>query len=113
MIVTPLLLSLLVASPDPQPSRAELCLAHMNAMIAEAQRETGRVAGPSWFIRDWWTARLPEEGAPGALDAEQRTRLELSLPGRKAADPDKHRGELQSCVNEAIEAGAVPGMGPT
>lgn len=106
MIVPALLLSMLV--PDPQPARAELCLAHVNAMIAEASRETGRVAGPSWFIRDWWTARLPEDGAPGALTAEQRSRLELSMPERKAGDPEGYRAELQACVDEAIDGGALP-----
>ncbi|MGZ9115145.1 MAG: hypothetical protein ACXW3K_11035, partial [Brevundimonas sp.] len=87
---------------------AERCLVHMNAMIAEAQRETGMVAGPSWFIRSWWTARLPEEGTPEALTEEQRHALDASMPGRKAADPDGYRAELQSCVNEAIEGGALP-----
>ena len=106
MIVAAALLFLSAA--DPQPPRAELCLAHVNALIAEAQRETGRVAGPSWFIRDWWTARLPEDGTPGALTAEQRTRLELSMAERKAADPDAYRAELGSCVDEAIEGGALP-----
>lgn len=108
MIITALLLSVLATDSDPQPPRAELCLAHMNAMIAEAQRETGRVAGPSWFIRDWWTARLPEDGTPEALNAEQRTRLELSIGERKAADPETYRAELQSCVDEAIDGGALP-----
>ena len=106
MIATVLMLSVL--SGDPQPARAELCLAHVNAMIAEASRETGRVAGPSWFIRDWWTARLPEEGQAGALTAEQRARLELSMAERKAADPEAYRSELQSCVGEAIDGGALP-----
>lgn len=105
-MITSLLLALVLS--DPQPPRAVLCLAHMNAMIAESQRETGRVAGPSWFIRDWWTARLPEEGAPEAVTEEQRQVLDASMPGRKAADPDGYRAELQSCVNEAIEGGALP-----
>lgn len=108
MIVAALLLSVLAADPDAEPPRAELCLAHMNAMIAEAQRETGRVAGPSWFIRDWWSAKLPEEGSPEALTVEQRAALELSMPERKASDPDAYRAELQSCVGEAIDGGALP-----
>lgn len=108
MIIAAVLLSVLAADPDPQPPKAELCLAHMNTMIAEAQRETGRVAGPSWFIRDWWTAKLPEDGGAEALNADQRSRLELSMPGRKAADPDGYRAELQACVNEAIDGGALP-----
>ncbi len=108
MIVVALVLSVLVAGLDPAPPRAELCLAHVEAMIAEAERETGRVAGPSWFIRSWWTARLPEDGAPEAWSPEQRTRLGLSMPERKAADPEAYRAELQSCVDEAIDGGALP-----
>ena len=106
MIATVLMLSVLTG--DPQPARAELCLAHVNAMIAEASRETGRVAGPSWYLRDWWTARLPEEGQAGALTAEQRAQLELSMAERKAVDPETYRAELQSCVGEAIDGGALP-----
>lgn len=107
-MIVGLLFALLSPDPAPPPVRAELCLAHVNAMIAEASRETGRVAGPSWFIRDWWSARLPEDGAPDALTAEQRTALELSMPERRAADPDRRRAELQSCVDEAIDGGALP-----
>ena len=105
-MIASLLLALVL--PDTPPPRAELCLAHMNAMIAEAQRETGMVAGPSWFIRSWWTARLPEEGTPAALAEEQRQALDASMPGRKAADPDGYRAELQGCVAEAIAGGALP-----
>jgi hypothetical protein len=101
-------LALTLLAADPQPARAELCLAHINAMIEEASRETGMVAGPSWFIRSWWTERLPKLGEPGALTEEQRTTLVASMPARRAADPDKYRAELQSCVGEAMEAGAVP-----
>lgn len=108
MIVATLLLSVFAASPDPEPPRAELCLAHVEAMIAEAERETGMVAGPSWFIRSWWTARLPEDDAPEAWTEEQRAQLALSMPERKAAEPDGYRAELQSCVDEAIEGGALP-----
>lgn len=105
-MIASLLLALVL--PDPQPPRAELCLAHMNAMIAESQRETGMVAGPSWFIRSWWTARLPDAGAAEALTEEQRQALDASMPGRKAADPDGYRAELQGCVGEAIRGGALP-----
>ena len=80
----------------------------MNTMIAEAMQVSGRVAGPSWFIRDWWSARLPDDGAPGALTTEQRTALELSLAERRTTDADKYRTELQSCVAEAIDGGALP-----
>ncbi|GAA0650957.1 hypothetical protein [Brevundimonas lenta] len=101
-------LALTLLAAEPEPARAELCLAHVNAMIAEASRETGMVAGPSWFIRDWWTDRLPEDASSGALSAEQRMALEASIVARKAVDPDKYRAELQSCADEAIDGGALP-----
>lgn len=107
-MIAGLLFALVLTDPGVPPPRAELCLAHVNAMIAEAQRETGMVAGPSWFIRSWWTARLPEEGSPGAFTEEQRLALDASMPGRKVADPDAYRTELQGCAAEAIEGGALP-----
>lgn len=107
-MIVALMFAAVIADPGPPAPRAELCLAHMNAMIAEAQRETGMVAGPSWFIRSWWLARLPEGGTPEAWSEEQRQALEASMAGRKAADPDGYRAELQSCVDEAIEGGALP-----
>ena len=108
MIAAGLMLSALAASPDPEPPRAELCLAHVETMIAEAQRETGTVAGPSWFVRSWWTARLPEDEAPEAWSAEQRQALAASMPARKTADPEAYWADLRSCVDEAIEGGALP-----
>lgn len=107
-MIAGLLFALVLTDPVVPPPRAELCLAHVNALIAHSQRETGMVAGPSWFIRSWWTARLPEEGSPGAFTEEQRLALDASMTGRKAADPDAYRAELQACVAEAIEGGALP-----
>lgn len=107
-MIVALMFAAVIADLGPPAPRAELCLAHMNAMIAEAQRETGMVAGPSWFIRSWWLGRLPEDGTPEAWSEEQRHALEASMAGRKAADPDGYRAELQSCVDEAIEGGALP-----
>lgn len=103
-----LVLALAASAPAEEPARAELCLAHINTMIAEASRETGRVAGPSWFVRDWWAARLPPEEDASARSAEQRGALEASMPRRRDADPEAYRAELQSCVDEAIEGGALP-----
>lgn len=102
-----LVLALAASAPAEEPARPELCLAHIDAMIAEASRETGRVAGPSWFIRDWWVARLPPEDV-AALSTEQRAALEASMATRRDADPEAYRANLQSCVDEAIEGGALP-----
>jgi hypothetical protein len=107
-MIAGLLFALVLTDPAAPPPRAELCLAHVNALIAESQRETGMVAGPSWYIRSWWTARLPGEGSSEALTGEQRAALDASMPGRKAADPDAYRTELRACVAEAIEGGALP-----
>jgi len=107
--------ALMQTAPTPgrtEPERAELCHAHINAFIAEEAEATGRVAGPSWFIRDWWSARLPEPGTPGALTDAQRREREANMPARKTADPDGFRAEQKACITEAIDAGAVPGMGP-
>lgn len=107
-MIAGLMFALVLTDPGASPPRAELCLAHVNAMIAESQRETGMVAGPSWFVRSWWTARLPEDGTAEALTEEQRQALDASMPARKVADPDSYRAELRSCVGEAIEGGALP-----
>ena len=92
-------------------ARAEICLAQIESLIVEASQETGRVAGPSWFIRDWWIARLPEPGQPGALSEEARRKAVADAAARKEADPDAFAAERRSCISEAIDAGAVPGMG--
>jgi len=107
--MTPLILMIAaLQTPPAEPVRAELCLAHVNLLIADAMRETGRVAGPSWFIRDWWDERTPEPGAPGALTTEQRQALEQVLIERKARDPQGYEAELDACVEEAIEGDALP-----
>ncbi|MDP1913577.1 hypothetical protein [Brevundimonas sp.] len=112
-----MILALLIAlvghdAPAPPLVRAELCSAHIEAFIVEQAEATGMVAGPSWFIRSWWSARLPEDGAPEALSDEQRTALIAAMPDRKAADPEAFGAEREACLDEAIDAGAVPGMGP-
>ena len=106
--MTILVLMLAAGIAAEEPARAERCLAHINAMIAEEARATGRVAGPSWFIRDWWTARLPDEGAPGALSEEQRRALVASTAALRDAEPERYRAELMSCTGEAIDGGALP-----
>lgn len=94
------------------PSRAELCAAHIEAFIAAEAKASGMVAGPSWFVRSWWMMRLPEDGEPGALSDEERKTLISSLTAREASDPEAFKNERGGCIQEAIDAGAVPGMGP-
>lgn len=110
LMAMPVLIAFVAAlqTPPAEPVRAELCLARMNVMIAEAMRETGRVAGPSWFIRDWWERRAPEAGQPGSLSAEQRRELEASVVEHKVQNPGAYDAELGGCIDEAIEGGALP-----
>jgi hypothetical protein len=112
-----LMAAMMMLAADPgadaaaKAARAETCLVQIESLIVEASQETGRVAGPSWFIRDWWIARLPEPGQPGALSEEARRKAVADAPARKEADPDAFAAERRSCISEAIDAGAVPGMG--
>ncbi|MFN3353147.1 MAG: hypothetical protein ACK4Z5_06020 [Brevundimonas sp.] len=104
--MTPTLLLLAVLASDPPPSRAEVCHAHVSMMIEEALAENGRVAGPSWFIRDWWDERR--------TDAERETvrerHVSVGLRALKAADPEVWEEQRSSCIDEAINGGAVPGL---
>ena len=115
--MTAWLMAVVVLTADPQAeaatkaARAETCLVQIETLIVEASQETGRVAGPSWFIRDWWIARLAEPGQPGALTEEARRRAVADAPARKEAAPDAFAEERRGCITEAIDAGAVPGMG--
>ena len=115
--MTAWLMAAMALTADPQaegaakPARAETCLVQIETLIVEASQETGRVAGPSWFIRDWWIARLPEPGQPGALSEAQRRQAVMDAPARKAVDPEAFAEERRGCITEAIDAGAVPGMG--
>ena len=90
------------------PSRAEMCLARVEDLIIEAGRETGRVAGPSWFIRDWWMAKAEEAGKP--LTREARAVLVRQVASERAAAPEAAASARRDCIQEAIDAGAVPGL---
>jgi len=93
-----------VEAAVPEPARAEICYAHVEALIADAMAETGRVAGPSWFIRDWWGARLDE-----AQDTDERVATVREwLAAKRTADEAAYDTERHACIQEAIEAGAVP-----
>lgn len=95
------------AAPYPADmQRAEVCYAHVMLLIEEAARETGRVAGPSWFIRDWWGARLDE--AQSTRDREAAVKAAVAKRG--AEDAAGFASERSGCMQEAIKAGAVPGM---
>lgn len=104
-----ILFLMLQATPYPSDmKRAEICRAHVELLIIDASRETGRVAGPSWFVRDWWTAKL----TPKDLTRERITQVEQAVEQRREADAAAFAAERRSCVETAIEAGAVPGMTP-
>jgi len=107
MIALALLAALTQTAPAPQAepplSRAEICQAHMTVMIEDEMTQTGRVAGPSWFIQNWWEAKLTE----AEQDEARRKQVVERLRSRDANAPD-FRAERLGCVTEAFEAGAVP-----
>ena len=95
------------ATPYPTDmQRAEICYAHVTILIEDAARETGRVAGPSWFISEWWDARLNDAQSTDDREATVKTAVEQ----RRVRDADGFEAERSGCMQEAIKAGAVPGM---
>ena len=102
---------LFLATADPALERAQTCRAHMELFIEDVARESGHVAGPTWFIRDWWTLKAIEAGAPDG-DGAALEALKSNLEQLRTEAPDRFAAGRQACVNRAIEGGAVPGMGP-
>ena len=97
--------------PDPTLEEAQRCRAHMELFIEDVARESAHIAGPTWFIRDWWTMRAIEAGSPEDDDAIVEG-LKQELAALRVEHSDRFDAGRQSCVDTAIEAGAVPGMGP-
>ena len=102
---------LALAFADPTLEEAQTCRAHMELFIEESARESGRVPGPSWFIRDWWIEQAIDAGSPEDDDAIIAGRMD-GLRQLATTDPDRYRAGRSACVQKAIAAGAVPGMGP-
>jgi hypothetical protein len=108
MLIPVLAFTLQATAYPADMERAELCRAHTMLLIADAYKEGGRVAGPSWFIRDWWSAKLNE----AQLSDERVAEIESTLKRRRTEDPQAFAAERAACIEEAIKAGAVPGMEP-
>ena len=106
-MILPMLLAF--AGLEPTLAQAQTCRAHMELLIEDVSRESEHVAGPTWFIRDWWTMRVVEAGAPdddGAALAARKAELERE----RRENPDGFQAARGACVDVAINAGAVPGM---
>lgn len=103
------LLALAVANPTLE--QAQTCRAHMELFIEEVAKESDHVAGPTWFIRDWWTLKAIEAGAPED-DDEIIAGLVEGLRELRSETPDRFDADRSACIDTAIEGGAVPGMGP-
>jgi hypothetical protein len=108
-MILPILL--LMTADAPTLEQAQACRAHMELFIEEVAAESDHVAGPTWFIRDWWTRQAIEAGAPDDGGAALRA-LKSNLEQLRAEAPERFAGGRRRCVEIAIEAGAVPGMGP-
>lgn len=102
---------LFLAGTDPTLEQAQTCRAHMELFIEDVARESEQIAGPTWFIRDWWTLKAIEAGAPEDGDAAIEGR-KRDLTALRVEHSDRFDAGRHSCVDTAIEAGAVPGMGP-
>ena len=105
MTVALLLMLAAAAEVTPAPTREEICYARSMILIEDAMAETGRVAGPSWFIRDWWDERLTDDQRDDARQAA----VKAQVRERMGDDAEAAEAEGQGCVDEAIKAGAVPG----
>jgi hypothetical protein len=102
---------LALATADPTLEQAQTCRAHMELLIEDVARESAPIAGPTWFIRDWWTLKAIEAGAPDDDEAIIGG-LKEGLTRLRADEPERFDTGRQACVDKAIEGGAVPGMGP-
>lgn len=100
-----LILTLAAGDLTPPPERAEVCYAHVMLLVIESAEASGRVAGPTWFIRDWWDERLTDD----QLGPDRQAAVLESVRARLAAEPEATKAEGDGCFEEAIKAGAVPG----
>lgn len=107
--MTPALMLIAAQAADPTvdtpPSKAEVCYAQVMMLIEDAMSQTGRVAGPSWFVRDWWDEKLTD----AEREDDRQAEVLAAARARAEADPEGSDAEQGECVDEAIEAGAVPG----
>ena len=101
----------LLAATNPTLEQAQTCRAHLELFIAESARESGRVPGPSWFVRDWWIDRAIDAGSPED-DDDIIAGLMDELRSLETTDPDRFEAGRSECVDTALAAGAVPGMEP-
>ena len=108
-MILPILL--LITADAPTLEQAQACRAHMELFIEDVARESEHVAGPTWFIRDWWTRKAIEAGAPDDDEADINAR-KAELTRLRAETPEQFDAGRQVCVDTAIDGGAVPGMGP-
>lgn len=102
---------LFLASPDPTLEQAQTCRAHMELFVEDVARESEQVAGPTWFIRDWWDRQAADAGAPDD-DGQIVGLIKTGLTLMRAEEPERFDAERQDCIDTAIAGGAVPGMGP-
>jgi len=108
-MILPILLLITVDAPTLE--QAQACRAHMELFIEEVAAGGDHVAGPTWFIRDWWDRKAIEAGAPDD-DGAAIEALKSNLEQFRTEAPENFAAGRQACVDVAIEAGAVPGMGP-
>lgn len=100
---------LALVTTEPTLEQAQTCQAHMELLIEDVMREGGLVAGPTWFIRDWWDRQAQAAGAPDGHAASVAAR-KTELERHRTANPDDFQAGRGACVDAAMDAGAAPGM---
>ncbi len=96
--------AMLIGAQAEAPTRAEVCHAQVQIFIQDVYQETGRVAGPSWFVLEWWVRRL----AAAEQTPERVAKVREVVDRGRSADPAAFEAERRSCIEEAMDAGAVP-----
>lgn len=104
-----ILAAIALLAPSPSLEEVRTCQAHVALIIEDVAREGRPVAGPTWFIRDWWDQQAEEAGAPEDDTAAVSARKAELERGRTLA-PEAFQAGRGRCVDLAIDAGAVPGM---
>lgn len=98
---------LALLSAEPTLEEAQTCRAHVELLMEDVAKEGGHIAGPTWFIRSWWDRKGEAAGAPED-DGEAVALVKAGLERLRTAEPERFRTGRQTCINTAIDGGALP-----
>ena len=90
--------------PEALDLDAEAVTVNVMLLIIEAAKDGGRVAGPSWFVRDWWIEKLN----PAQLKDQRLAAVQAAVERRRLEDAEFFAAERRTCIQDAIDGGALP-----